>query len=187
MPGAAGVHGLDLAALPDATLDAIQKSVGHRVGVRVAGVRAIKNDIAVQSFTRFDSDLRTSLARQIYGDPRFVQYGQRSHPPIRILVDRGHVTLAGWVNSPVERAVLDNGLIWRSRAWVVDAYMDAYAETPDLGYIDMGVTSDLARAKELFPHARRNLLYTALTRAKRLCVLVGQRSALARAVNCVRR
>jgi hypothetical protein len=40
VPGASGVHGLDLAALPDATLDAIQKSVGHRVGVRVAGVRA---------------------------------------------------------------------------------------------------------------------------------------------------
>ena len=47
-------------------------------------------------------------------------------------------------------------------AWVVDAYMEAYAETPDLGYIDMGVTSDLVRAKELFPDARRNLLYTAM-------------------------
>ncbi len=82
-----------------------KSSIESRVA-RVAGVRAIKNDIAVQSFTRFDSDLRASLARQIYGDPRFVQYGQRSNPPIRILVDRGHVTLAGWVNSPVERAVL---------------------------------------------------------------------------------
>lgn len=47
-------------------------------------------------------------------------------------------------------------------AWVVDAYMEAYAETPNLGYIDMGVTSDLVRAKELFPQARRNLLYTAM-------------------------
>jgi osmotically-inducible protein OsmY len=73
---------------------------------RVAGVRGIQNNIAVQSFTRFDSDLRTALARQIYGDPRFVRYGQRSHPPIRILVDRGRVTLAGWVSSPVEKAVL---------------------------------------------------------------------------------
>jgi len=73
---------------------------------RVPGVRGVKNDITVQSFSRFDSDLRRSLARQIYGDPRFVQYGQRSHPPIRILVDRGRVTLAGWVSSPVEKAVL---------------------------------------------------------------------------------
>jgi osmotically-inducible protein OsmY len=73
---------------------------------RVPGIRAIQNDITVQSFSRFDSELRSSLARRIYGDPRFVQYGQRSHPPIRILVDRGRVTLAGWVASPVERAVL---------------------------------------------------------------------------------
>jgi osmotically-inducible protein OsmY len=72
----------------------------------VVGIKAIKNNISVQSFSGFDSDLRRSLARRIYGDPRFVQYGARSHPPIRILVDQGHVTLAGWVNSPVEKAVL---------------------------------------------------------------------------------
>jgi osmotically-inducible protein OsmY len=75
---------------------------------RVVGIKAIENNIGVQSFSRFDSDLRRSLARRIYGDPRFVQYGARSHPPIRILVDRGHVTLAGWVSSPVEKAVLGN-------------------------------------------------------------------------------
>jgi osmotically-inducible protein OsmY len=75
---------------------------------RVPGVRAIQNDISVQSFSRFDSDLRYSLARRIYGDPRFVRYSNRAHPPIRILVDRGHVTLAGWVSSPVEKAILEN-------------------------------------------------------------------------------
>jgi len=73
---------------------------------QVVGIKAIENTISVQSFSPFDSDLRRSLARRIYGDPRFVQYGARSNPPIRILVDRGHVTLAGWVNSPVEKAVL---------------------------------------------------------------------------------
>ena len=82
-----------------------RSSIESRVA-RVAGVRAIKNDIAVQSFSRFDSDLRTALARRIYGDVRFVHYAHRSHPPIRILVDRGNVTLAGWVSSPVEKAVL---------------------------------------------------------------------------------
>lgn len=45
-------------------------------------------------------------------------------------------------------------------AWEVDAYMEAYAETPKLGYIDMGVSSDLARARKLFPEARRNVIYT---------------------------
>jgi hyperosmotically inducible protein len=75
---------------------------------RVPGVRAIQNDIDVQSFTTFDTELRASIVRQIYGDIRFAQYTNRAHPPIRILVDNGHVTLAGWVNSQVDRALLEN-------------------------------------------------------------------------------
>jgi osmotically-inducible protein OsmY len=84
-----------------------KKSIEDRVA-RVPGLTALRNDIKVQSFSGYDSDLRYSLAQRIYGDPRFVQYGARSHPPIRILVDRGHVTLAGWVSSPVEKAVLES-------------------------------------------------------------------------------
>jgi len=45
-------------------------------------------------------------------------------------------------------------------AWSVDPHMEAYASIPDLGYIDMGLASDLGRARQLFPRARRNLLYT---------------------------
>jgi uroporphyrinogen-III decarboxylase len=47
-------------------------------------------------------------------------------------------------------------------AWVVDPYMDSYATVPRLGYIDMGVTSDMKRAKELFPETRRTVLYTSM-------------------------
>ena len=47
-------------------------------------------------------------------------------------------------------------------AWVVDPYLDAYSRIPGLGYIDMGVTSNLAKAKQLFPNARRTVLYTAM-------------------------
>jgi hypothetical protein len=52
-------------------------------------------------------------------------------------------------------------------AWVVDPYMDAYATVPGLGYIDMGVTSDLARARRLFPGARRTVLYTSMDLANK--------------------
>ena len=45
-------------------------------------------------------------------------------------------------------------------AWVVDPYLDSYATIPDVGYVDMGLESDLARARQLFPNARRNVLYT---------------------------
>jgi osmotically-inducible protein OsmY len=75
---------------------------------RVPGVTALRDDITVQSFSSYDSELRYSLAQRIYGDPRFVQYANQPHPPIRILVNHGNVTLAGWVNSPVEKAILGN-------------------------------------------------------------------------------
>jgi hypothetical protein len=45
-------------------------------------------------------------------------------------------------------------------AWSIDPHTEAYATIPRLAYIDMGMTSDLARARRLFPEARRNLLYT---------------------------
>jgi hypothetical protein len=46
-------------------------------------------------YSSFDDRLRYQLAYLIYGDPRFVQYAHRADPPIRIIVDRGHVTLTG--------------------------------------------------------------------------------------------
>ena len=45
-------------------------------------------------------------------------------------------------------------------AWSIDPHMNAYAGIRDLAYIDMGLESDLPRARRLFPRARRNLLYT---------------------------
>jgi len=45
-------------------------------------------------------------------------------------------------------------------AWNAAPYMDDYARVPHVGYIDMGLESDLARAKDLFPSARRGLMYT---------------------------
>jgi len=44
-------------------------------------------------------------------------------------------------------------------AWNADAYIDDYAAIPHLGYIDMGIDSNLARAKEVFTGARRALMY----------------------------
>jgi len=52
-------------------------------------------------------------------------------------------------------------------AWVVDPYMEAYATVSRLGYIDMGITSNLKKAKRLFPDARRNILYTSMDLANK--------------------
>jgi len=44
-------------------------------------------------------------------------------------------------------------------AWNADPYIDEYASVPNLGYIDMGLDSDLVKAKQTFPNARRALVY----------------------------
>lgn len=75
---------------------------------KVAGVRELENDITVQPVSLFDDQLRRELYRRIYGSDDFVQYSTMANPPIRIVVDRGRVTLSGYVNSPVQRAVLDS-------------------------------------------------------------------------------
>ncbi len=70
-----------------------------------------------------------SLARQIYGDVRFAQYAHWAHPPIRILVDRGNVILAGWVRNPVEKAVLGN-IARGTLSFNVDNQLQVDSEVP---------------------------------------------------------
>lgn len=74
----------------------------------VRGVREIRNTIKVQPASIFDDRLRRQLYRQIYGSDDFVHYANRANPPIRIVVDRGRVTLTGYVASNVERALVDS-------------------------------------------------------------------------------
>ena len=44
-------------------------------------------------------------------------------------------------------------------AWNADPYIDAYASVPHLSYIDMGLDSDLSRARKTFTNVRRALMY----------------------------
>ena len=71
----------------------------------VPGVRQIVNRITVLSASASDEDLRHRVARAIYGHASFRQYAAMSHPPIRVLVERGTVSLAGQVATPVQRLV----------------------------------------------------------------------------------
>jgi osmotically-inducible protein OsmY len=70
---------------------------------RIDGVRSLENRIEVLPVSIFDDDLRVSIARAIYRSPSFWNYAAMVNPPIHIVVDRGHVTLTGVVNSQVEK------------------------------------------------------------------------------------
>ena len=45
-------------------------------------------------------------------------------------------------------------------AWNANPYLRAYATIPHVGYIDMGMDSDLELARQLFLHTRRAIMYT---------------------------
>ena len=45
-------------------------------------------------------------------------------------------------------------------AWTADPYLDSYATVPHVGYVDMGIESDLIRARAAMPNARRAIMYT---------------------------
>lgn len=74
-----------------------------RIVSGVAGVSAVRNEIEVLPVSPFDDELRARIARAIYGHASFWHYAAMASPPIHIVVERGHVTLTGVVQSNVER------------------------------------------------------------------------------------
>jgi hyperosmotically inducible protein len=82
-----------------------RRDVERRVS-RIDGIRGVRNRIHVQAVSTFDDRLRRRLYLAIYGNDNFSQYATWPNPPIHILVDRGRVTLVGYVASPVQRALL---------------------------------------------------------------------------------
>jgi osmotically-inducible protein OsmY len=82
----------------------------ENVVTRIPGVREVVDEMAVQGLSTFDSSLRRQLYRQIYGSGNAIlsSFADMAVPPVRIVVDKGKVTLTGYVNSNVERQVIGN-------------------------------------------------------------------------------
>ena len=70
---------------------------------KVDGVASVDNKIGVLPVSQFDDELRFRIARAIYSHSLFWGYASMANPPIRVVVNRGHVTLEGVVQSNVER------------------------------------------------------------------------------------
>lgn len=98
---------------------------------KVTGVREVLNRIDVLPVSAFDDQLRQRIARAIYSNSAFWQYGAMANPPIHIIVERGHVTLTGVVNSNVDR------MLARSLA---------------VGFGELSVTNDLRTDAEMRVH-----------------------------------
>ncbi|MDA1186024.1 MAG: BON domain-containing protein [Acidobacteria bacterium] len=71
----------------------------------VEGVTAVRNNVTVLPVSQFDDELRFRIARAIYGNSNFWGYGAMRNPPVHIIVENGHVTLEGVVNSHMDRVL----------------------------------------------------------------------------------
>src|SRR5579864_2921157 len=69
------------------------------------GVKDVINRVTIAPVSNFDDGLRLRAARAIYGDPALRKYAIDPARPIRIIVDNGHVTLVGAVNSTMDKQI----------------------------------------------------------------------------------
>jgi hyperosmotically inducible periplasmic protein len=70
-----------------------------------AGVKEVVNNVRVAPVSGFDDEIRIRALRAIYHDPALGQYAIDPARPIRIVVDRGTLSLYGVVNSPMDKTI----------------------------------------------------------------------------------
>ena len=72
---------------------------------RMPGVKDIVNQVEVSPVSSFDDGIRWRTLRAIYADSALSRYAIDPARPIRIIVDNGHVTLEGTVNSSMDKQI----------------------------------------------------------------------------------
>jgi len=72
---------------------------------RMPGVKDVVSEVKVLPTSIFDNDLRVRMVRAIYGDSVLGRYATDPVDPIRIVVDDGHVTLYGTVQSQMDKQI----------------------------------------------------------------------------------
>ena len=66
---------------------------------RIPGVQHVVNQIRELPPSSFDDQIRRSLVRQIANTGGMYRYLQGPNPSVRLIVDRGHVALEGYVSN----------------------------------------------------------------------------------------
>jgi len=75
------------------------------IAANMPGVKDVVNDVSVLPASQFDDSLRMRTARVIYRDSVLSRYASDPARPIRIVVDNGHVTLYGTVDSAMDKTI----------------------------------------------------------------------------------
>ena len=80
-----------------------KRSEIEKVIARIDGVKSLNNQIGVLPVSIYDDQLRSRIARAIYGSAAFWPYASMVNPPIHIIVENGQVTLTGVVLNQVDK------------------------------------------------------------------------------------
>jgi len=75
------------------------------IAATTPGVKDIVDNIEVAPTSMLDDQLRVRLYRVIYGAPTLQRYEMDPQKPIRIVVENGHVTLYGVVDSAMDKQI----------------------------------------------------------------------------------
>jgi hyperosmotically inducible periplasmic protein len=83
----------------------VPKDSSLAIVARTPGVKDVVNQVKVLPASMFDDSLRIRTARAIYRDSVLGRYATDPVDPIRIVVDNGHVTLYGTVQSTMDKNI----------------------------------------------------------------------------------
>lgn len=82
-----------------------KKSDIHNIIAKAPGVESVNDNIQVLPLSDNDNLIRRQVAAAIYRFPTLSRYGMGTHPSIHVIVDNGHVTLTGVVDSQADKDV----------------------------------------------------------------------------------
>jgi len=85
-----------------AVKDDAESAVKH-----IEGVTKVNNNIQLLPVSPMDDQIRRAEFRAIYGEPALEKYASGSLLPIHIIVNGGHVTLEGYVNSQSDKDLVN--------------------------------------------------------------------------------
>ncbi|MFY9560594.1 MAG: BON domain-containing protein [Terriglobales bacterium] len=87
------------------TMNDVARDSALAIVQRTPGVKDVVSEVKVLPVSIFDNDLRIRTARAIYRDSVLGRYAIDPVDPIRIVVNNGHVTLYGTVQSEMDKNI----------------------------------------------------------------------------------
>jgi len=87
------------------TMNDVARDSALAIVQRMPGVKDVVSEVQVLPVSNFDNDIRILTARAIYRDSVLGRYATDPVGPIRIVVQNGHVTLYGTVQSSMDKTI----------------------------------------------------------------------------------